>query len=511
MNTPRSFSLALVLVLVISCVIHAASKVTTSDVEFHSSTTSISPESIIESSNTTAVQKNDGAEKIKYFTQQLSSPNVQSRLQAAEALATFGSKAKSAAPALADLLPDRVMGVQAATALQSVDPNFDIPAQTLTRLVKRASIPAEKERVKTGWMTTCEGQNAALQTLGALEAMAHPVIPDLVKLRHRNCIHEQVVSALDAIGTPDAQQMSQIAAGLHDKDPEARESAIEYLSKSAEPNAPYIRTLAHAMNDPVSGVRLAALQAMEVIHPEGEGRLSLVQELMRDPSTEIRQQTLYIVGQWGHDARSAIPLLEESLKDSDPLISLTAAKLLAGIDPENDQLISTLIKAMKNKGSAQAMQAAQLLDSLQLHDARIDAALEPYQTQKALWQRMNTALSSTSPEQLAEHSRTLKVDHVRMATAIVHDQPTHVARHFSTEDGRIYCWMDVSVSSAPATVIHRWYKDGHLHHSETLQINAPQTHIWSSTVARSGSWKVDILVPGATEPLATALFNVVKK
>ncbi len=483
---------------------------TTVDLELHKSTLSFSPAGAIRSSSATAVTAEpDNSEKLARLTLQLRAPATRSRLQAISELGTMGPSAKADLPPLGELLTDRYAGLDAARAIHKIDPSHSVPTVTLGRLVHRAKAPPEREKVRTGFITRCESQAQALDVLAALGPAAHSVIPELVKLSHRLCVHEHVVAALSQIGSPDPAQLKEIASGLRDKDAEARQAAVEYLAKSG-PGEETIRTLGKAMNDPNSGVRLSALQALEEVHPEGEGRLPLLAAFFRDPSPDIRERVVYMVGQLGQDARAAIPLLEQALKDPEPAIALTSAKLLAKINPQDDRLITTLIGFMRNQGSAQAMQSAQLLQSLNIHEARVDSALEPFRAQQALWQRISKA-SNTAPEQLAENARTLKVENLRIATSIVQDQPVNVARHFPADVGRVYCWTEVSVSSFPASITHRWYRNGRLQKDEYLEVNAAQVKVWSSANARQGQWKVDVLPAGGNEPIATAVFTVGKK
>ena len=468
------------------------------------------------SSSTAGVNQSTGSasaiaqaetERIGLLMHQVASQDSDVRTRAIEGLGALGSHAKAALPLLIGKLTDSA-GLPAAVAIGKIDRTALIPPSPLHRLIERARMPAERDRVKTGWITNCVSQNAALDTLAALGLAAHSVIPELVRLTHRSCIHEHVVKALEAAGNPDATQMEQIARGLEDKDPEAREAALQYLSKSAEPNVQSIKTFARAMNDPNSGVRLSALQAMEEIHPEGEGRLRLLADFMKDPSSEIRARVLYMIGQWGSETTAAVPLLHSALQDPDPLIALTSAKLLSVINPEDHLLKAALIQKMSQKGSTQAVQAAQLLQSLNIHDAGVDAALEPYRNQAALSERLNGTLSDSSPEKVSEIARTIKVLHVRMASGIINDEPIHPARRFSSSVGRVYCWTEVSVASVPATLIHRWFRKGHLQHEEYLKVTSTRARLWSSAAARQGDWKVEIVPVPGNEVLATAVFTI---
>jgi len=483
---------------------------TSVELEMHNSTSSLSPAAGIKSS-TSAVVANEESDSDAFnrLTLQLKSPADRTRLKAVDDLGAMGPKSKPDLPALTLLLTDRAAGLDAARAIHKIDPSYVIPPAILTRLIHRAKVPPERERVHTGWITRCEPQAQALDTLAALGSASRSVIPDLVKLTHRLCVHEHVVQALDQIGSPDEAQLAQISGGLQDKDPEARQAAVEYLAKS-NPNEQTIMTLGRAMNDSNSGVRLSALQALEEIHPEGEGRLPLLRDFYKDPSPEIRERVIYMVGQMKPDSEASIPLLHEALKDPEPTIALTSAKILADINPQDELLITVLIDFMKEKGTAEALQAGQLLESLHIHEARVDAALEPYRAQQALWNRISSASSGTPPEQLAENSRTLKIDNLRIASSIIQDQPVHVARHFPADVGRLYCWTEVSIATAPAAIIHAWYRNGRLQHKEYLEVTAPQVHLWSSAAVRSGDWKVDVLPVGSNEPLATAVFSVSK-
>jgi len=482
---------------------------TTADLEMHSSGAPLPGADIKTSSMTPNGPALTDSQTLQKLTLELQSTGPRTKLQAVDDLGTLGPKAKANLPALADLLTDPVAGREAARSIHKIDPTYAVPPAVLSRLVRRAVALPERERIHTGWVTRCDSQTEALDTLGALGPSARNAIPDLVKLTHRACVHDHVVDALSHIGSPDPAQVAQIAGGLEDKDPEARQAAIEYLAKS-NPTDETVRSFGRAMNDPNSGVRLSALQALEEIHPEGEGRLPLLQDFYKDPSSDIRERVIYMVSQLPREARSAIPLLHQALHDPEPAIALLSCKILADKDPRDEPLENTLISFMKEKGSARSLQAGNILESLNVHDARVDAALEPYREQKALWERIAKASSGTSPEQLAENGRTLKVENLRIASGLIDNQPVHVARAFSSGIGRLYCWTEVSITAVPATMIHRWFRNGRLQHEEYLGVTSAHSTLWSSAAVSAGNWKVDVLSAGSTEPLATAVFAVTK-
>lgn len=401
---------------------------------------------------------------------------------------------------------------RAAQAIRSLNPNLAVPPSILIRMVKIARAPADRQKTRSGWITICVAQNDALDALARFGPQAHAAISDLVKLTHRLCIHEHVVQALDQIGTPDQEQLAQISRGMNDKDPEARQAAVEYLAKTnATPEV--IQTLGRAMNDSSSGVRLSALQALEEIHPEGEGRIPLLAGFLKDSSPDIRERALYMIGQLGPDAKPAVPLLHQALHDSDPLIALEGAKYLAKIDPQDEDLLKSLIAFTKNKMSGESEQAAELLQSLNIHEALIDNALEPYRKQETLRQRVNKTASGMTPEELAENNRAVKIRRVRMASRIVQNQPVNIAKSFAVSVGRVYCWTEVSVSTTPATLSYRWYRNGKLQRQDLQDITATSQSLWSSSPVHSGSWKVEIAPAGtsAAQPLATAVFTITSR
>ncbi len=449
------------------------------------------------------------SDKLPQAVHELKAPDPAVRARAITLFAGMGGRAKSALPALTDALSDPQTQKSAAAAIREIDPGYTVPTSMLARLVRIAKEPPERDRVRTGWITRCDAQASALDTLGALGPAAHSAIPELVRLTHRPCIHEHVVQALTQLGAADDSQLSQIAVGLKEKNPEARQAAVEYLAQSGgDASAETTEALGRSMNDPNSGVRLAALQALEDIHPEGEGRLPELAGFLKDPSPDIRQRALFMIGKMGSQAMAALPYLHMALQDSEAVVALSSAKMIAAMDPNDDVLIHTLINFMKDKGSAQGQQAAEILESLNIHDARIDSALEPYRQQNALRERLSDALSGKTPEMATDNARTLKVQSMRVASGIVQNQPVHSARVFLASVGRLYCWTDVSVSSAPATLIHRWYRNGRLAHEAYLQVPTTSARLWSSAPVRSGDWRVDVVPAGVTDPLATAVFTV---
>jgi HEAT repeat protein len=399
---------------------------------------------------------------------------------------------------------------RAAKGIHELNPNLAVPASVLNRMVRIAYAPAERERTRSGWLTACTSQNNALDALANLGLQAHSTIPHLVRLSHRVCIHEHLAQAMGEVGEPDADQLAQIAAGLSDKDPDARQAAVEYLSNEKQ-TPELIRTLGRAMNDANSGVRLSALQGLERFQPEGEGRIPVLAAYLKDPSPQIRERALYMIGQLGPGAHAAVAPLRQALHDSDPLIALESAKYLAKVDPQDDDLITTLIAFTKKKDTAAARQAIELLQSLEIHEARIDNALEPFRRQESLKQRLNKTDSGMTPEKLADNARTLKIQRLRVASRIVRGEAVNVAKSFHSDVGRIYCWTEVSISTPPAGISYRWYRDGHLAHEDEFEVSSATQTLWSSSPVRAGHWKVDVTPSGSSEPLATAVFSITKR
>ncbi|MFA6092915.1 MAG: DUF2914 domain-containing protein [Elusimicrobiota bacterium] len=73
--------------------------------------------------------------------------------------------------------------------------------------------------------------------------------------------------------------------------------------------------------------------------------------------------------------------------------------------------------------------------------------------------------------------------------------------------GRLYFWTELR-TTPPASVKHRWSREGRQVFEIVLSAKHARTRTWSSVEAIPGSWKVEIL-SGTGEVLKSAEFKVV--
>ncbi len=448
----------------------------------------------------------------------LTSPEPRDRGLAAQALGRLGSSAHSVLDAVLEALTDfatyrddqgtHIVSVEAAQALRRIDPKAPVPPKILIRITRTASASPEHQLVQGGWVSRCGAQSDALATLVALGPLAQNAVPELTRLNHKPCTEGRALEAAQAIGPLTSDQMPRLVVLLNDPDAEARRSVAEYIGEARLTGS--TAALGRAMNDDASVVRLAALDALEKLHPEGEARVPLVKPFLQDPQANIRREALRLLLKLAPDASVTLSHLKDQLKDSDSSVVLESALALSRIQPRNKILTEALVRLAKGTDSDTGIQAAELLKTSGSRDPKVVEALEPYRARERERQLEKAILTSTSEER-AVNARTLHVNAIRMAKGIQEEQPDHAGRVFSTADKTIFCWTAVAVNAAPAALRHVWIHEGKPVYETTLVVPEAASRVWSRMRAKPGKWRVEVTLPGSSEPLASASFTVVKK
>jgi HEAT repeat protein len=181
----------------------------------------------------------------------VANPNVQVRLEAIEALESFGSAAAPAAPALTRALgdPDRFVRWAASRTLGKITPVEPAAVPGLARLLFDPDL---------------EVRLAACTALDRYGPAAKDAVPDLIRAVRASDADERIaaIRTLAAIGTDAQPAVPMLATALSDPDVRVRQVAAEVLRKFgslAASAAPALRT---ALDDVDTDVRKAASDAL---------------------------------------------------------------------------------------------------------------------------------------------------------------------------------------------------------------------------------------------------------
>ena len=188
---------------------------------------------------------------------------------------------------------------------------------------------------------------------------------------------------------------------------------------------------------------------------------------------------------------------------------MESAQALSRVQPRNPKLLDALTRLAKDIDTESGPQAAELLKSSGSRDPMAAEVLEPYLARERQ-QKIEKAVLSSTPEERAANARTLRVNAIRIAKGIKAELPDHPGRVFAVKSGRLYCWTAVTAGAAPASLRHRWSVDARPVYETTLVVPESSSRAWTSLRVRPGKWRVDVLAPGSSIPLASASFTVVK-
>ena len=204
-----------------------------------------------------------------------------------------------------------------------------------------------------------------------------------------------------------------------------------------------------------------------------------------------------------------LALLKIQLKDVDASLVLESAQAIARVQPRDRVLLDTLVRLAKETDTSTGAAAADLLKSSASRDPQVVAVLEPYRAREREAQ-IEKALASSTPVDRAVNARTLKINAIRVSKEIVDERPDHPGRSFNASVRSVYCWTAYTAATVPAGLRQVWFLDGKQIYDASLVAAESTGAVWSRRRVRPGKWHVDVMIPGSSEPLASASFTVFK-
>ncbi|MGH7837263.1 MAG: HEAT repeat domain-containing protein, partial [Candidatus Binataceae bacterium] len=230
---------------------------------------------------------------------------------AAWTLRIMGPPAKDALTDLSAAVKDPVLRVreEAAMALANIDPHGE------------QHVPILLEALKDNDIFCRIGAANALQKIGGGGEEAAPTLEHVLVSDPNGGVRRFTAQALGLIGTPDALKALTRAAA-QDKDETVRSEAILAIARSGRDYPPATEMMVRSLGDKVDSVRHAASWGLANLGPP------------------------------------AIPLLTAALKDPSPDIQVSAARVLAEIQPLSGNAVNVLLIAMKDQSNSLQLQSA---------------------------------------------------------------------------------------------------------------------------------------------------------
>jgi HEAT repeat protein len=333
-----------------------------------------------------------GPPAVPVLLEKLNAPDSQARIIALRALEFLGDGAKSSVPRLVELLNDKGVRSEAASALGGIGVRDAIPV-LITALTDpdpgfRARVAETLGRI--GWerqaaqFSSRTFARGAIRPLGAalkdvdpgvrasaaralrdIGSQASVAIPDLVAALSDPSanVRVAVLRAFGRIGRVPAGSQNRVLALLKDLDPRARAAAASAIDDDTIKTDAAVVGLLAVLKDPDADVRAAAAQKLGRGHVEwfsnerGEFHDSpgLVQNLaapgvlqaaLADPDPRVRAAVAWLLPAFKRAAPTTVPLLTARLKDPDVKVRRAAGEALSRFGPAAKEAVPALLEAL---------------------------------------------------------------------------------------------------------------------------------------------------------------------
>lgn len=296
----------------------------------------------------------------------LNEPNAEIRIRAAGAIAQMGFAARSAAPALAELLkdPDSRVRAESARALNAMGAGA-LPAFSGLMAALTDPEPQVQELACDAVGNLGPDARDAIPNLAHLAAMPNPDIataasaamarigPAAVASLTRSLsspvatTRARAAAALGAIGPGAAPAIPQVMQRLEkDEDPAVRAAAAEALGAAGPPAVKASDALIGALKDPNDEVRLKAAQALGRIGPAAATALPMLGEMLRDSNVSIRISAAADLWAIGRQAQAAVPILVAASGDPDSAVRAAALDALGQMQAHSPTALGALVTGL---------------------------------------------------------------------------------------------------------------------------------------------------------------------
>jgi HEAT repeat protein len=279
--------------------------------------------------------------------------DVDTRVQAAVALADYGPAAEPAVPALV-------------AALGSKNEDLRLNAAIALGKIGKASVPPLTELLEG---TDKDARFYAIWALGWVGPDAKDVAPALVRAMadKDEGIRRKAAYALGRIAANPQQTMAVLLAAFKDANEDVRQAASDALAKFGTDAVPGILA---ALKDGDVKVRLQAAHAVTEMGTDAKDTAPVLRDLLLgkevDNHAYIYAQALAKLGKAG------VPALIEGFKDERPNVSQACVQSLSGVGAD---AVPALVDALGEKKVTVRRLAAQVLMPMRVSDKMVVTAL----------------------------------------------------------------------------------------------------------------------------------------
>jgi HEAT repeat protein len=247
----------------------------------------------------------------------LKGKDVATREKAARALGVLGPRAKTAAPALRQVLEDKNISVTAAEALWKVDKTAFI------------QVLKNKRQAQSRWAAVL-----ALSNLGNAAREVTPLVVAIAK-DERDSDRPHALLALGNLGGDPKVILPVLTAALRDQRGQyARIMAAQGLGCLGSKAKTAVPQLKRALEDEDAQVRVDAAGALWRVAKKADLAVPVLIKALAKDSGADRYRAMFYLGKIGKAAHQAVPALLAVWKDPKDGQREQAAKALKAIDPK---------------------------------------------------------------------------------------------------------------------------------------------------------------------------------
>jgi HEAT repeat protein len=261
-------------------------------------------------------------------------PNI--RIEAAQALASFGSD--QAVQALLKALKDPLPAVQAmaAAALARIGPRAH---QALAQLVQ--SCASENEEVRTASQT-------ALQQIGPLTREDVPVIMAGLKDPNAAIRRGCLLALLAGPGPAAIELLPVLLESAKDEDLSVRAGSLELLGRLSKESRAGLPVLLNSLGDPEEQARKAAAEALTKYRPFTKADVPVLIAAAKDGKKAVRRRVIELLIELAPTVEEATPPVIAALQDDDDTVVELAADAVDKSKKLSKAHVPGLAGAIKN-------------------------------------------------------------------------------------------------------------------------------------------------------------------
>ncbi|QDT42021.1 putative phycocyanin operon protein Z [Gimesia alba] len=323
---------------------------------------------------------------------QLKGENEDQQALAAHQLGELGSNAKSAVPALIQVVKTGSVASrsEAIIALGKIGPDSAAAVPELTKILRSYSIilkyntlqalrqigPASKPAIKQ-IVPLMESNNtylnvAAARAVASIDPDNKENLKQAIKVLldgldvSMNEVRSDAATGLAEIGEPAVKPLLETLkkehAADHHTECEKICDVIAQMGSQGESAIPTLLKIVKKVDDP--NLVWRAAHALGTINASPKEVVPALTALLSNASPEVRANAAIALGEFGAAAKSAVPELTKLLSDSELSVKLDAAASLGDIGPDAASAVPQLASAMQAGPVALTLTSASALSSI---------------------------------------------------------------------------------------------------------------------------------------------------